>query len=214
MATKNNSTLTGSIKIQESLLEQAVKEDLQALILLFKQFIPEDEQCYFLQYLGRIGFLWFSVHSFACLTNRRVATIRIGRFGEVVYQDGFLELINSSATLRSSKLGLYLYVLVQIIIFSPWSYSNLINILLNITPPIFINILISVLMSVLLIPLSVRWYYQVFKCGLVFHLEKGTSVYIFTNHRFLKRVNVLSRHVTACREAQLKVVKHDVSSFY
>ncbi|GAB1539876.1 hypothetical protein NUACC21_25440 [Scytonema sp. NUACC21] len=61
---------------------------------MFKQFIPDDEQVYFARYLGIQGLWGIGTRQFACVTDRRVADITVGRFGEVTYQDGYLVAYN------------------------------------------------------------------------------------------------------------------------
>ncbi|MEM9925909.1 MAG: hypothetical protein AAF915_19520 [Cyanobacteria bacterium P01_D01_bin.50] len=50
---KNN--LKGEVKIQHTIIERAINNDLEALKIMFEQFIPEDEEVYLAQYLGLKG---------------------------------------------------------------------------------------------------------------------------------------------------------------
>src|SRR5215204_7573906 len=100
-------------KVDVSLLQRAKKSDPQALATIFRQFIPEGEKICWMEYLGSHGWI-FGRHSFGCLTERRVADVTIGAFGEVIYQDGYLEYINSSIIYQPSKLALYVLVAVAI----------------------------------------------------------------------------------------------------
>jgi len=201
MTLNQNSVTQGDIKIQESILKRAIADDQQALVVMFKQFVSEDEQCYFLEYLGIEGFWGFGTHSFGCLTDRRVATVRVARFGEVTYQDGYLEFINSGVIYQPSKLPLYIYVgaiisLPFLVLFAtpfatlfPW------------------NVLLFLLVSglaILFFPIAVKWYYRAFKCGLVFWVREGVPVYIFANRKFLRRANTLFRNTGVCREKRIK----------
>ncbi|WP_088893800.1 hypothetical protein [Leptolyngbya ohadii] len=192
----------GEIRIETSLLQRAVEDDQQALIVMFKQFISEDEQCYFLQYLGIEGFWGFGVRSFGCLTDRRVATIQVGFLGEVTYQDGFLEFINSCVIYQPSKLYLYIYVLL-IASLPLWSF-----LLPTGFPANVVAFLITSALSILLFPLAVRLYYRFFKCGLVFWVREGVPVYIFANRKFLRRANSLFRNSVIAREQRIKQLRN------
>jgi hypothetical protein len=49
--------LKGELQIHHSILERAINNDLEALTIMFKQFLPEDEEIYLIQYLGLKG-IW------------------------------------------------------------------------------------------------------------------------------------------------------------
>src|SRR5262245_4620219 len=102
---------TGHLKIAASLVSRARKGDQQAIVTIFRQFVPEDEGLYWAEYLGRHGWL-FGRLSFGCLTDKRVASVKIGSFGEVIYQDGYFEYINSGIIYQPSRLALYIWVFV------------------------------------------------------------------------------------------------------
>jgi hypothetical protein len=178
-------TLTGQIRIESSVLKKAICNDPEALINMFKQFVPEDETMYYYQYLGLKGFLGIGTHSFACLTDRRVADITVAHFGEVTYQDAYLESINSSFIYQPSKLMLY-----------------------GLAFFIVISALFTFGITLVLTPVVVRWYYSLVKCGVVFAVkEGGIFVYIFASRKYLGRVNALCRNMTVMRENRLKTIK-------
>jgi hypothetical protein len=73
---------------RESLLRLAKSGDKQAIPTLFKQFLAVDEQIAAADYLGVQGLWGIGTSSFACVTSRRTAGVRVKIFGEVTYQDG------------------------------------------------------------------------------------------------------------------------------
>jgi hypothetical protein len=149
-------------------------DDQEAIELMFRQFLPEDEPILFARYLGRLGFWVFGTDSMACLTSRRVATLRVAGFGEIVYQEGRLEDINSAVLYQPSKLELYLNV-----IFATVSTLGI---------------------ALLFLPLINRIYYAIRKCGLVFCVAEGVSIYLFCNRKLIRRANELMRRSGALRE--------------
>lgn len=193
------SRVKGEIEIESSILSRSVRNDQKALLMMFKQFIPEDEEVYYVQYLGLQGIWGIGTKSFACLTERRVADITVSRFGEVTYQDGYLEAINSSLIYQPSKLGLYLLIV---------SYIFLASLLTVITfgTNIFLGLL-SFGVSLFFFPFTVRGYYRIIKCGIVFMIKQGIPVYMFINRKYLKRANLLCRNITLLREKRIATIK-------
>ena len=176
--------IAGDIKIESSILSRAINNDQEAIVMMFKQFIPEDEDIYYVQYLGLQGLWGIGTRSFACLTERRVADITVARFGEVTYQDGYLETVNSSIIYQPSKLGLYFWIAFSIFLaFATFG------------------------ITLLLLPFIVQGYYRLVKCGIVFVIKEGIPVYIFTNRKYLRRANFLCRSITILRENRIKMIK-------
>lgn len=171
----------GKVSIAPSLLERAKADDKDAILTMFKQFMPADEEVHFARYLGIEGFWILGTHSFGCLTNRRIATIRTGSFGEVVYQDGYLEYINSAAVYQPSKLLLYVAIAVLLLAAIP-----------------------TFGISLLLLPLVPKAYYRSKKCGVVFVVREGLSIYLFTNRNRLVLANRLQRACTDLRDKRAK----------
>lgn len=188
---------TPTVNIGNSLLSQARENDAQAIAAMFKQFLPEEENIYFAEYLGVQGLWGFGTHSFACLTNRRIASIRVGVLGEVIYQDGYLEFLNSGIVYQPSKLLLYILVGAQFLA----AVAVTLNILLTL-PPVgwLVGIPIIVVAVVLGLMLSVRGFYRFHKCGLVWVVREGVSIYVFTNRKRLGRANHLFKLCTQIRE--------------
>ncbi|MBT9548653.1 MAG: hypothetical protein IV090_24885 [Candidatus Sericytochromatia bacterium] len=181
---QNSEHLTAEIKVEKNILQLSKQNDPEALRKLFKQFLPENETIYSTEYLGIQGIWGFGAHSFACLTECRVADIKIDSFGEIVYQDGYLEEINSAIVVQPSKLKLYVVLIIACVLAIP-----------------------SFGITLLLLPLIVRYYYRIVQCGLVFWIREGVPVYIFSNRSLLNRANNFCRNVALARENRIKSIK-------
>jgi hypothetical protein len=150
-----------------SLASRAKRGDAQALETLFRQFIAPDESVQGASFLGTRGLWGLGIDSYACVTDRRIATIRIGVFGEVEYQDGKTEYLNSAAIYQPSRLLLYLFV-------AGWT-------------------IVTFGIGLLLLPLIVRLFYRYKKSGLVFWVREGIPIYIFSDRKSLVVANRLYR---------------------
>jgi hypothetical protein len=87
-----------------SLIQRARTRDVDAMKTMFRQFIPAGENVSTVEYLGSPGLL-FKSHSFACVTDRRVASLQVRRFGQIIYQDGLLEALNSAVLYQPSRFA-------------------------------------------------------------------------------------------------------------
>ncbi len=164
------------ITIASNVLHQAKQNNHDALTTMFQQFLGTDEEIKFAEYMGQHGFLISVTHSFACLTDKRIISLKVGSFGEVLYQDAFIEDLNSGAIYQPSVL--WLYVISAIIVLFTFG------------------------IGILLIPFIVKWYYKIKKCGLVFVIKEGLSVYIFVNRNRMSRSNALWRLASEIREGR------------
>ena len=180
----------GDIEFEQSILARAKHNDTSAITTMFRQFVPPEETITAVQYLGIEGIWGFGTHSFGCLTNRRIAAIRVAFLGEVVYQDGYLEYVNSGVVYQPSKLWLYIYVAVLVLVG-----------LLTPGIPFFLRPL-----PILLIPFAIRLYYRMFKCGLVLWIREGVHIYMFTNRSRLVVANRMYRMIDKVRAERLKEV--------
>lgn len=165
------------IAIASGVLDQAKMNNQDALNSMFQQFSGTNEQIKFAEYMGQHGFLIGVTHSFACLTDKRIISLQVGSFGEVLYQDAFIEDLNSGAIYQPSVLSLYIFSAILIIF--------------------------TLGIGLLLIPLVVKWYYKINKCGMVFFIKEGLSVYMFVNRNRMSRSNALWRLVSEIREGRL-----------
>jgi FHA domain len=217
----------GGISVAQSILQSASNNDFGAICMMFKQFIPEDEQIEYAAYLGIQGLWGIGTRQFACVTNRRVADITIGFFGELTYQDGFLEHINSGIIYQPSKLWLYVtlvgYFLFGLSFASPiWTaiLSSIFNFLsFGILAPL--ALIFSIASLAIFMPLIVKWYYRLVKCGLVMSVREGEIylspmgyafshrlIYFFSNRKLITRASSLYRHFTIQREVRLNAVEN------
>ena len=199
----------GDIKLQKSLLKLGCEGDFDAIKTMFQQFIPEDEEIYDARYLGIQGFFGLGNRQFACVTERRIAHISVGYFGELNYEDGYLEHINSGFVYKPSKLALYIHIGAVI---AAITYT------LSIAGIIF-----ALVLALIILPFSAKIYYLNFKCGLVLPIREGKFVlapyrdnvywyrnhllYIFTDHKLLTRANALYREFIIRREERLNTVE-------
>jgi hypothetical protein len=202
MAASGYNNQQSDIRIASSIIQQAIQDNPDAITTMFKQFLPENESIQLVQYLGLQGLWGFGTHEFACLTDRRIADITVGRFGKITYQDGYLEHINSSFIFQPSKLKLYITVgaLFSIPLLS---FISLVPTIQFIGAFIITFILFG--LALLLLPLVVQWYYRFNKCGILIAVRGGIPIYIFTNRRLLTRANTLCRYMTISREERIKL---------
>ncbi|BAZ38987.1 tetratricopeptide TPR_2 [Calothrix sp. NIES-4101] len=223
---------SGEIKLNQSLLQAASQDNFDAISVMFRQFIPEDEKIHFARYLGIQGIWGFGTRQFACVTDRRVADITVGRFGNINYQDGYLEHIHSGVVYQPSKFLLYFLIGIYIVFALCYILPIIALLLSSLTGfggfnlvSIFVA-LISLFFSLgtaFLVLLSImRWYYRIVKCGLVLTVAEGEPLltrmgtyaftqrllYIFTNRKLLTRANGLYRCFIIQREARLDIVKN------
>lgn len=203
-----------AIKVERSLLDRAKHNDPEAITKMFRQFISPDEEIYFAEYCGLLGFWIFGTHSFACLSNRRLASLHVGAFGRVLYNDGFLEHHNSGVVAQPSLLKLYL-----------WSFFAgvfgilVLGVSLTASLQVFqavggvlgalsglLTLAFGTGLALLSVMLTIRAYYSLNKCGLVWWIREGVSVFVFTNRGKMNRANHLYRLSCQVRDERLKVV--------
>lgn len=207
---------TAAIKLEPSLLDRAKANDLDAITKMFRQFMSPDEEIYFAEYCGLLGFWIFGTHSFACLSNRRLASLQVGAFGRLFYNDGFLEHHNSGAVVQPSLLKLYLWaafaVLFGLLVFgitlvSAGEVFGQLGGVLGLLSAVLV-VALGLGASVLSVYLTIRLYYSLNKCGLVWWIREGISVYVFTNRGKMTRANHLYRLSCQVRDDRLKAVGH------
>lgn len=153
------------------LLARARANDRAAIETMFKQFIPTEERVLVSEFLGTMGVLGFGTSSFGCVTDKRVASIRVKLFREVEYSDGRLEHVNSGAIYQPSKVLLYLWVV-------GWT-------------------IVTFGIALLFLPLIVRLFYRYKRSGLVFVVREGIQVYMFCDRSLLPRSAALYRAALA-----------------
>lgn len=186
------------IEIEDNVLQRAKQNDLDALEVMFQQFIGATERIQFMEYLGQYGIILSVSHSFVCVTEKRIVSLRVGSFGEIIYQDAFIEDLNSSIIVQPSILGLYVYSIIAFL---------MVLIGLSSVVPFLIAVVLTLGIVALLIPFFVKWYYKIHKCGMVFNIREGISVYIFVNRNRLTRANVMWRICAQLREERVNLVR-------
>lgn len=145
----------------------------------------------------------------ACLTDKRIADITLGWFGEVIYQDALLEYYNSSVLFQPSRLLLYLlFVLLAMVPFSLLAYPdssafNLLNLL-----PMWVLAPGGLLALLLGIEFVIRVYYAFSKCGIVLWIKDGVSIYMFCDRGKTVRVNSLLRCMREARDQRVQQLGH------
>jgi hypothetical protein len=165
---------TGTVELQDT-LTKATSGDREAVAQLFQGFFADDEVNVDCGYFGTLGFI-FVEHSFWCITDTRICTLRIKRGGEMFFQSCLNEHIKSDAFYQPSLLALWLLIIGVAI--STWG------------------------IGLLLTPMLVKAYYKTKKSGLVFWVEDGIPpIYIFADRNNLANAQNLSVKIGAQRVA-------------
>lgn len=173
-------TIKNNLQIEEGILVQAKMNKQEALHSMFQQFIGVEEKIQFSEYMGEHGIVLFITHSFICVTDKRIISLKVSAFGEIVYQDAFIESFNSGLIYQPSLLILYIVSILLII----FTFG----------------------IGILLLPLIVKWYYKIYKCGFFFIIKEGLGVYVFVNRNRMARANFVWRLVGKLREERIKSI--------
>lgn len=168
------------INFESSLINSAVMGDKASITTMFRSFIGNEEQILDVCYFGSYGILLTKVRSFVCLTDKRIATIQYGSFGQISYQDAFIEELNSGIIYQPSIFALYIISII----------------------------LACSIIGIVLIPTWVQFYYQIKKSGLVCSIREGFSVYAFANRSKINEVNKFWRKVANVRTLRVQYLKH------
>lgn len=182
---------------QASLVDRAKTGDSEALATMFAQFLPRGEQVLEGHYLGVLGFWGIGTHSFAAVTPRRFATLRISLLGGVRYSDGSLEYVNSAAVFQPSKVMLYIIATVVSLFFFLAGVANGV-----------VAGIVLLLISLALLPITIRFYYRFNKSGIVLWIREGLQVYAFIDRSQMRVANQLYRRCTDAREERLRTLGH------
>ena len=201
-----------------SIKTRAIHGDRQALESMFRQFIPNDEVIEDVAYLGQKGVLGFGTHSFAAVTDRRVASLKIAALGEVAYSDGYHEQINSSVVYQPSRLRELLIAgaavggwLVCLFLFV--NHRSRPNGRLASDPKVpelgfsepllLLGIVAWLAIGFAVAPAMARLIYRASKSGLVLVVRGGVKVYCFADRRRLGYANRLASVATIARERRI-----------
>lgn len=187
-----------SAQVVGSLVSRARRGDEAALRTMFQQFIPADEQIHMVEYLGTKGIFGIGQHSFGCLTERRVADLTVGLFNDIVYQDGYLEHINSAIFYQPSLARLYVLIALVVIVglFSFAALSTAIGPVLAFA--------VAAPITFLFVIMAAKLYYAVSKSGLVLAIREGIFIYMFTNRARLMNAARIWRMCTHLRDQRMR----------
>src|SRR5688572_13620591 len=97
------------------LVRRAIHRDATAQRTMFAQFLPDEELIRFVDYFGLNGLWQIGMHSFACVTDKRLLAIQVGWLGKVVYSEAYLEDCNSSVVQQPTLIPLYIVVLTVLL---------------------------------------------------------------------------------------------------
>jgi hypothetical protein len=196
---------TGPVRIDRSLVDRACLGDEDSLHTIVRQFIGTDERIETCEYLGTLGIQPFGLKSFAVVTAKRIGTLRIGWLGYVEYQDAPLEYTVSGLIAQPSKLALYVWLVINttLMLFADftiflalgaWSFGGL------------LALLVSPLALALVWLITVRLYYAMRKCGMLWAVREGLWVYAFTNRGRMNVANRLYRRIFELRERRVREI--------
>jgi hypothetical protein len=203
--TSSESGRRGLRLVEPSLLDRAKDGDRRAIDTMFAQFLPPGEVVRESDHLGVLGMWGFGTHSFAAVTDRRVASLRVGVLGAVTYQDGGLEHVNSGVVVQPSRWLLFVGAAAWLLLAALVG----VGLPLALAAGAAVTTLSALLVvggAVLLLPLLVAVHHRFRKCGLVLWVREGVSVYAFADRRLLRRANHLYRTAQALRERRLAAV--------
>jgi hypothetical protein len=196
----------GPVRIDKSLVELAKLGDHEALQKILRQFIDVREPIEFCEYLGTLGIPPFGLKSFAVLTPRRIGALRIGWFGYVQYQDAPLEYTVSGLIEQPSLLSLYLWLAsVTVAVLAADVFAFLV------LPPLSGAALAAALLGAFVLSfvwvVTVRLFYALRKCGLLWAVREGLWIYAFTNRGLMNVANRLHRRAIELREQRVRDVR-------
>lgn len=161
----------GRVNLKD-ILVQAKTDDKNAIESLFHGFLSEGETATDCGYLGTMGFI-FAEHSFWCVTPLRVCSLRIKRGGEMVFNSGYIEHVNSDAFYQPSLFLLWL--LLALIAVSTFG------------------------VGLLLSPWIIKAFYKMKKSGVVFWVAQGIPVYVFADRGNLTKAQRLATQIATSK---------------
>lgn len=151
-------------EVNKADLQLAKEGNQEAIGNLFKPFLKESETIVDAQYLGVQGIWGFGCHNLGIVTDKRVGSLVVGAFGQVVYQDALIRDINSRVVLQPSVLSLYLFSILILVLAIP-----------------------TFGLALLFYPFAIKLFYRFNKSGCVWVVKEGLSVYAFTNRKYISR---------------------------
>jgi hypothetical protein len=169
-----------SARLPRPLVRHAIGRDQKSLETMFQQFLPEKEQIVRTEYLGLRGLWHIGMHSFACITTRRICALEVGWLGRVEYADAFLEDCNSGMVIQPSLIPLY-------IIGCMW-------------------LAMTWMAGIVLLPLIVRIYFRYVKSGATVFVKEGNNLEIFADRKDIRRINQIWRLVGDLRDQRIACI--------
>ncbi|MBK7410256.1 MAG: hypothetical protein IPJ40_20680 [Saprospirales bacterium] len=174
---------------------------------MFGQFLSPGENIVRADFLGTKGIFPFSSYSFSCLTNERVASLEIGPFRKVEYDDVWHKSVNGAEIKQPSKFYLYLgLIIMALIFFVLWESEDIRYLVWDILDALsdligwiafplddFFTRFFELVIYYFLFNLFIRGYYIFVKCGLVFKIKERDAVYIFCDRERMLKINQFYR---------------------
>lgn len=211
----------GRITVKGSLLERAKADDMAALKMIFHQFIPADEEITFAEYYGYTGFAYVGSHSFACLTDKRVATLKVGPFKKIYYNDGFLENMTSGGVYQPSKFWLYVWMFFGFFIglaFFGFMIANALyygGTFLGLIDPYYRMDNLLIVSGILALPLVpffmnaiISTFYGLYPCGLACWVRERYPVVVSVSRNKMMKANRLYRKWSDLRDVRMRFIKN------
>lgn len=205
------------IKFEQSLFDKAIKDDEESIRTMFGQFFSPSEAIERVDYLGVRGIFPFRSYSFSCLTNERVASLEVGPFKKVEYDDVWHESVNGAEIKQPSKLGLYIGLIILAALFLLSWTDDIVRFAMadlldsigysigwdSIPADGFLSLLLELLVYFLLFNFFIYSYYRLIKCGLVFKIREKDSVFLFCDRSRMMKINQFYRDWSAKRKRSL-----------
>ena len=204
------------IRVPNTLLSRAKRGNIAAMKQMFQHFIPEDEKILHTGYFGFRGFWGIGENSFGCLTNKRMSSLTVGPFKQLVYQDGFLEYLNSGVIYQPNKLMLYVLWIFSVVfgiggVVFCYNYILGFFLYLGFTSPhlfsAFLAILIGTALFVFVAFYATLLFYRIVMSGVVCWVRQGVPVYIFVQRNKMWKANQFYRIWSILREERVKKVE-------
>ncbi len=167
-----------------TLVTRARAGDREAIETMFRQFIPPSDAIVASAFLGTQGFGGIGTHSFGCVTQRRVGSLRVSTFGEVVFQESLAANVNGGRIHQPSRIWLYLLVAVWVL----WPFWFAVG-----AGPISLVLLPVALLS---LPFVVRAYYGRVKSGVLLVVRESPPTHLFCDRGKLPAASALYRLAT------------------
>lgn len=216
----NSNAQEGKITVATSLLQSAIDNDRNAITTIFKQFLAHGETVFHAEYYGYFGFWFVGFHSFSCLTDKRIAVLRVGPFKKVSYEDGFYENMTSGGVYQPSKFWLYVFLVIGLLAGLAF-FSMLITYLLSFLLADIFGLyelsgsrglfIFSALVSIFLLPFIGSFitmlFYRLNPCGLTCWIREKRPVYVFVSREKMTKANSLYRLWCDLREERNKHLK-------